>query len=127
MNDMEKDIIILVGEAREELKVFAEKLLALKGHDFLKGGADEKADVGEMIANIMLTYRHIEDARMRLGKVIQAREGGESVYDKSKPDDDQGEGEVIEKKDTATYGKLGDGPQGANPVDKSRNEGEKSV
>lgn len=38
------------------------------------------ADRGEMIANCMLTYRHLEDARMRLGKVIQAYDGGVSVY-----------------------------------------------
>lgn len=39
-------------------------------------------DAGEQKANIMLAYRHLEDARMRLGKVIQAYEGGESIYDK---------------------------------------------
>jgi hypothetical protein len=38
------------------------------------------ADRGEMIANVMLAYRHLEDARMRLGKVIQAYEGGVSIY-----------------------------------------------
>jgi hypothetical protein len=37
---------------------------------------------GEAIANVMLTYRHLEDASMRLGKVIQALDGGVSVYDK---------------------------------------------
>ena len=37
---------------------------------------------GEMHANITLSYRHLEDARMRLGKVIQALEGGVSVWDK---------------------------------------------
>ena len=36
----------------------------------------------EMHANIMLAYRHLEDARMRLGKVIQAYDGGTSVYGK---------------------------------------------
>jgi hypothetical protein len=40
------------------------------------------ADRGEMIANVMLAYRHLEDARMRLGKAIQAYDGGVSVYDK---------------------------------------------
>lgn len=40
------------------------------------------ADYGEMKANIMLVFRHLEDARMRLGKVIQAMRGGTSVYDK---------------------------------------------
>lgn len=39
-------------------------------------------DQGEMIANLMLTYRHLEDASMRLGKAIQAYEGGVSIYDK---------------------------------------------
>lgn len=36
----------------------------------------------EVIANIMLAYRHLEDASMRLGKAIQAIDGGISVYDK---------------------------------------------
>lgn len=36
----------------------------------------------EMHANITLAYRHLEDARMRLGKVIQAHDGGVSCYDK---------------------------------------------
>lgn len=40
-------------------------------------------DKGEMIANLILTYRHLEDASMRLGKVIQAYDGGVSVYDKN--------------------------------------------
>lgn len=37
------------------------------------------ADVGEMIANFTLAYRHLEDAAMRLGKVMQAKNGGVSV------------------------------------------------
>lgn len=43
---------------------------------------------GEMVANIMLTVRHLEDARMRLGKVIQAKNGGVSCYDK-KPEPEE--------------------------------------
>lgn len=42
----------------------------------------EKEDRGEVLANLMLSYRHLEDASMRLGKVLQARDGGVSVYDK---------------------------------------------
>lgn len=38
----------------------------------------ENEDRGEVIANLMLAYRHIEDAKMRLGKVFQARDGGVS-------------------------------------------------
>jgi hypothetical protein len=37
---------------------------------------------GEEIANATLAYRHLEDASMRLGKVLQALDGGVSVYDK---------------------------------------------
>lgn len=44
----------------------------------------DTADRGEMIANIMLGYRHLEDCIMRCGKVIQAYQGGVSVYDKPK-------------------------------------------
>lgn len=36
---------------------------------------------GETMANAMLSYRALEDASMRLGKVIQARQGGKSIYD----------------------------------------------
>lgn len=37
-------------------------------------------DASEVSANILLAYRHLEDAAMRLGKAIQARDGGVSVY-----------------------------------------------
>lgn len=36
----------------------------------------------EVMPNIVLAYRHLEDARMRLGKAIQADAGGVSIYDK---------------------------------------------
>ena len=39
--------------------------------------------LGETIANVMLAYRHLEDASMRLGKAIQAIDGGTSVYDRA--------------------------------------------
>lgn len=34
----------------------------------------------ESAANVMLAFRHLEDCRMRLGKAIQAFDGGTSVY-----------------------------------------------
>ena len=43
---------------------------------------NEEADRGEMIANVKLAYRHLEDAAMRLGKVMQAKNGGESILSK---------------------------------------------
>lgn len=44
----------------------------------LEGG--DGADKGEVIANVTLALRHLEDARMRYGKAIQAFEGRESIY-----------------------------------------------
>lgn len=49
----------------------------------LKSTNEELYDKGEMIAQAMLALRHIEDARMRFGKVIQYADldkKGESVY-----------------------------------------------
>lgn len=54
--------------------------------DIVKKGehaASVVEDRGEMIANLMLAYRHLEDASMRLGKTIQAHDGGVSVYDRA--------------------------------------------
>lgn len=41
----------------------------------------ENENRGEVMANITLAYRHLEDAKMRLGKVIQHLSGGVSVCD----------------------------------------------
>ena len=39
-------------------------------------------DKPEVKANIKISFRHLEDARMRLGKAIQANGDGVSIYDK---------------------------------------------
>ena len=57
---------------RLELETMKQDVLGLKG----------STAKPECIANIMLCYRHLEDARMRLGKVIQADGDGVSIYDK---------------------------------------------
>ena len=59
---------------RRKLKPLAEEVVALRG--------DGEAP-GEALANVMLAYRHLEDASMRLGKAIQALDNGISVYDKT--------------------------------------------
>lgn len=41
-------------------------------------GQLEGQNKGEMIANTTLAIRHLEDAAMRFGKVIQAADGGKS-------------------------------------------------
>ena len=58
---------------------------------------------GEMKANIMLCYRHLEDARMRLGKAIQAYDGGISVYPKQYNLNEIQEGRYDEKVNIDSY------------------------
>jgi len=48
----------------------------------LQGAAVPPDQHGNMRANITLAFRHLEDARMRLGKVMQACQGGVSILDK---------------------------------------------
>ena len=59
---------------RRQLKPIADALIAS-----VHGSNDTRPEV---IANCMIAYRHLEDASMRLGKAIQAIDGGISVYDK---------------------------------------------
>jgi hypothetical protein len=61
------------NELRAEIKTTAARVNALRS-----GGLQ-----GEAIANATLAYRHLEDASMRLGKVLQALDGGVSVYDRA--------------------------------------------
>lgn len=82
MDDQMVPIEAQVEDARKQIDELARYVLRMKNHPFFKGKTDGVANHGEMIANIMLAYRHLEDARMRLGKVYQAKDGGKSVYDK---------------------------------------------
>jgi hypothetical protein len=50
---------------------------------YVRALVTEKKVTGEAAAQAMLSVRHLEDARMRLGKVIQwSSGGGVSAYDK---------------------------------------------
>ncbi len=72
-----------VNRLRDDIKTLNSNLINLKKRSFFNGDENpSQHDRKEMKANIMLAYRHLEDARMRLGKVIQAHDGGKSVYDK---------------------------------------------
>ena len=57
-------------------------VISLMRHPDFQNEQNSKNQHGEMKANIMLTYRHLEDARMRMGKAIQACDGGKSCYPK---------------------------------------------
>lgn len=66
-------------EIRRELKPIADRLRSLTKTEFLF----QEEHMEEALANAMLAFRHLEDASMRLGKTIQAIDGGTSVYDKA--------------------------------------------
>jgi len=74
-------------EYRKEIKEIAAKVKSLKRYAVVRtqpestpGSNDSES--GEIEANAVLAYRHLEDAAMRLGKAIQAYDGGVSIYDK---------------------------------------------
>lgn len=74
-------------ELRKRLKDVAVDVYDLKTSPIVTSPivTGDGLDKEEMIANLMLAYRHLEDARMRVGKAIQAFDGGVSVYDPPKP------------------------------------------
>lgn len=71
-----KDILT---ELRRDINEVAIRVKSIRHADTGLISQDGKS---EYIANVTLAYRHLEDARMRLGKAIQALEGGQSVYNK---------------------------------------------
>ena len=70
-------------ELRTEILKLGGKVLGLKSHDCYLNEQEFSDQHSEMRANTMLAYRHLEDARMRLGKVMQQIQGGTSIYDKA--------------------------------------------
>jgi archaellum component FlaC len=72
-----------INGLRKEIRDIGSQVKSLMNDTiFIPANLPSISDNGEMKANIMLSYRHLEDARLRLGKVIQAYDGGTSVYDK---------------------------------------------
>ncbi len=82
VHDIPFNIVEECGMRRDTLKAQAQILLDFKNTVVEMKKVPEGADKGEMIANITLAYRHIEDCIMRIGKVLQAHNGGKSIYDK---------------------------------------------
>lgn len=66
-----------VAGIRESLLTTESSILALK-QSYIDDMPKDAAILPEVPSNIMLAYRHVEDARMRLGKVFQALNGGVS-------------------------------------------------
>jgi len=70
------------NDLRAQILTLGESVRQLHDHGAFKNEQSNVGQHSEMHANITLAYRHLEDARMRLGKLIQAYEGGVSCYDK---------------------------------------------
>ena len=79
---MEEHFEELCNELRKEIKETGDKVKALLAHPEFKNEQAYLNMHSEMKANIMLSYRHLEDARMRVGKIMQALQGGVSILDK---------------------------------------------
>ena len=62
----------IIHNLRKEIKEVSETVKNIKVYTDNPGA----------LANITLSYRHLEDATMRLGKVLQALNDGISIYDK---------------------------------------------
>lgn len=67
---------------RNQIKGQGSEVLKLKKL-LIENPIEDKELNGEAIANAVLAFRHLEDAAMRLGKVLQALNGGVSQYDNS--------------------------------------------
>ena len=72
----------ICGDMRTYLKALGVRLLMLKCNKRFTETEGYVGQQGEMAANIMLAYRHLEDARMRIGKILQAAGDGVSIFDK---------------------------------------------
>jgi len=70
------------AKSRLAVKELSKDVLKLKSLPFITHELEEfNGQHSEMCANVMLAYRHLEDARMRIGKVMQQIQGGVSKYD----------------------------------------------
>ena len=69
-------------QMRAELKGSGIKIKKMMNHPAFDEELPEGAEYGEMKANLVIAYRSTEDAIMRMGKAIQAFDGGVSCYKK---------------------------------------------
>lgn len=76
ISEKNRDIYNATNLSRSAIKAVAEGVWKLR-----QTTIDIMAGNSEVIANITLAYRALEDSSMRLGKALQHLDGGASVYD----------------------------------------------
>lgn len=79
---MEPEIVEICKNLREDCKGVEHAVRALEDHHVFQGEQKFPKQHSEMKAHIALAVRHLEDARMRLGKVCQYAGDGISIFDK---------------------------------------------
>ncbi len=79
---MEEEMKAICDRMRVSIKDAGEEIKNLLYHSDFDKEETYPDQHAEMKANIMLTYRHLEDARMRIGKILQAAGDGVSIHDK---------------------------------------------
>lgn len=79
----EKDLQMVCNDLRGDLRKVEIMVRSLKTHPAMRFPDAYEGQHGEMIAQSMLAVRAIEEARMRLGKVLQYAGDGVSIYDKA--------------------------------------------
>ena len=78
MTDLENEC----ESKRGEIRYIGAVVKGLINHPDFRSNQVFEGQHSEMKANLMLSFRHLEDARMRLGKVMQQIQGGVSKFDK---------------------------------------------
>lgn len=79
---MDDDIVTLAKKLRGEIVQKEKDARMLLECPVLGDDETRRFREGEVKAHIMLAVRHLEDARMRLGKVCQWADDGVSIFDK---------------------------------------------
>jgi hypothetical protein len=79
---MDENLEETCNRLRNDIKGGADNVKELMRHNVFYNTEDYDGQHSEMSANIMLAYRHLEDARMRVGKILQAAGDGVSILDK---------------------------------------------
>ncbi len=80
---MEAELKAVCDGLREEIKKIGVKVHDLKLCPDMAKIEEYAGQRSEMRANIILAYRHLEDARMRIGKILQAADDGISMSPKT--------------------------------------------
>lgn len=94
MCEREMTVEEMCQSARKEIEYIKQRIVGISENHQLKDMEDVKLEGANMPqtmtanikANLTLAFRHLEDAMMRLGKAMQAYQGGISILDKHSVD-----------------------------------------